>query len=101
MRGAVRACVCTATACVLPCCCSQVAHVGDALADTAAIDGGAAGIIVDLFADGQLIPQLTQVGAWVGEWLAGVQEAQEERWPCICLCGCPAFATLGLCGRCM
>jgi hypothetical protein len=40
----------------------QVAHVGDALADSAAVDApGAAGIIVDLFAEGQLIPQLTQV----------------------------------------
>mgnify|MGYP001807066944 CR=1 FL=1 len=35
--------------------------MGDALADSAAVQGGAAGIIVDLFADGQLIPQLTQV----------------------------------------
>lgn len=70
--------VCAATACVLLCC-SQVAHVGDALADTAAIDGGAAGIIVDLFADGQLIPQLTQVSRWVGEWLAGLQQSREEK----------------------
>lgn len=42
----------------------QVANVGDALSDEAAVDGGAAGIIVDLFANGQLIPQLTQV--WNG-----------------------------------
>lgn len=41
----------------------QVVHVGDALAEDAAVEGGAAGIIVDLFANGQLIPQLTQVGA--------------------------------------
>jgi hypothetical protein len=40
----------------------QVAHVGDALADSAAVEApGAAGIIVDLFAEGQLISQLTQV----------------------------------------
>lgn len=52
---------CTGGDAVCVCCCCQVAHVGDALADTAAVDGGAAGIIVDLFADGQLIPQLTQV----------------------------------------
>jgi hypothetical protein len=45
-----------------------VAHVGDALADSAAVEApGAPGIIVDLFAEGQLIPQLTQVssGAWL------------------------------------
>jgi hypothetical protein len=41
--------------------CLQVAQVGDALAASAAVEGGSAGIIVDLFADGQLIPQLTQV----------------------------------------
>lgn len=40
----------------------QVAHVGDALADSAGVaPPGAAGIVVDLFAAGQLIPQLTQV----------------------------------------
>lgn len=40
----------------------QVAHVGDALADSAAVDPpGAAGIFVDLFSEGQLIPELTQV----------------------------------------
>eukprot|EP00879_Flechtneria_rotunda_P020406 GHRR01021469.1.p1 GENE.GHRR01021469.1~~GHRR01021469.1.p1 ORF type:complete len:226 (+),score=75.56 GHRR01021469.1:102-779(+) len=39
-----------------------VAHVGDALDANATVgDDGAAGIIVDLFANGQLIPQLTQV----------------------------------------
>jgi hypothetical protein len=41
----------------------QVAQVGDALAPSAAVEGGSAGIIVDLFADGQLIPQLTQVSS--------------------------------------
>jgi hypothetical protein len=41
-----------------------VVHAGDALADSASVGPeGAAGIIVDLFAEGQLIPQLTQVGA--------------------------------------
>eukprot|EP00878_Enallax_costatus_P026723 GHUV01028708.1.p1 GENE.GHUV01028708.1~~GHUV01028708.1.p1 ORF type:complete len:171 (+),score=48.88 GHUV01028708.1:356-868(+) len=42
-----------------------VVHVGDALDDNATVDApGAAGIIVDLFAEGQLIPQLTQVDSW-------------------------------------
>ncbi|WIA11962.1 hypothetical protein OEZ85_012044 [Tetradesmus obliquus] len=42
-----------------------VAHVGDALADSAGVaPPGAAGIVVDLFAAGQLIPQLTQASAW-------------------------------------
>lgn len=59
-----------------PCVCFapvQVAHVGDALSDTAAVEGGAAGIIVDLFADGQLIPQLTHVRLWM----------------CVCILLCP------------
>ncbi|KAF6251615.1 S-adenosyl-L-methionine-dependent methyltransferase [Scenedesmus sp. NREL 46B-D3] len=42
-----------------------VAHVGDALADSAAVDPpGAAGIFVDLFSEGQLIPELTQAVSW-------------------------------------
>jgi hypothetical protein len=46
----------------------QVAHVGDALVDSAAVDPpGAAGIMVDLFAEGKLIPQLTQVRLRVNE----------------------------------
>lgn len=49
-----------------PAACLQVAQVGDALAASAAVEGGSAGIIVDLFADGQLIPQLTQVSSNLG-----------------------------------
>jgi hypothetical protein len=42
----------------------QVVHVGDALLPSAAVPGGSAGIIVDLFAGGQLLPQLTQTDTW-------------------------------------
>lgn len=40
---------------------SQVCHVGDALAEDAAVSGGFAGIVVDLFAEGQVLPALQQV----------------------------------------
>lgn len=40
---------------------SQVCHVGDALAEVAAVSGGFAGIVVDLFAEGQVLPALQQV----------------------------------------
>ena len=40
---------------------SQVCHVGDALAEEAAVSGGFAGIVVDLFAEGQILPALQQV----------------------------------------
>ncbi len=40
---------------------SQVCHVGDALAEDAAVPGGFAGIVVDLFAEGQILPALQQV----------------------------------------
>ena len=36
-------------------------HVGDALAEDAAVPGGFAGIVVDLFAEGQILPALQQV----------------------------------------
>lgn len=39
----------------------QVVHTGDALSPDAAVPGGSAGIIVDLFSHGQLLQQLTQV----------------------------------------
>lgn len=40
-------------------------HVGDALADTASVDGGFAGIIVDLFAEGEVLPQLRDPETWL------------------------------------
>lgn len=41
-----------------------VCHVGDALAEDAAVPGGFAGIVVDLFAEGQILPALQQVEVW-------------------------------------
>ncbi|GLC50419.1 hypothetical protein PLESTB_000377400 [Pleodorina starrii] len=41
-----------------------VAHTGDALSPSASVPGGFSGIIVDLFAGGQLLPQLTKVSTW-------------------------------------
>lgn len=41
--------------------CRQVCHVGDALAEDATVPGGFAGIVVDLFAEGQVLPALQQV----------------------------------------
>jgi hypothetical protein len=38
-------------------------HMGDAIKPDAAIPGGSAGIIVDLFSRGELVPELTRVGA--------------------------------------
>lgn len=51
--------------------CMQVVHVGDALSQDAAVPGGSAGIIVDLFAQGQLLPQLTQVNGGSAREAAG------------------------------
>eukprot|EP00850_Spirogloea_muscicola_P021921 SM000268S09737 [mRNA] locus=s268:77935:83347:+ [translate_table: standard] len=41
-----------------------VVHVGDALADDAATEGGFAGIIVDLYAKGVVIPPLQEASTW-------------------------------------
>eukprot|EP00850_Spirogloea_muscicola_P018190 SM000164S02252 [mRNA] locus=s164:155290:160361:+ [translate_table: standard] len=41
-----------------------VVHVGDALADDAAVEGGFAGIIVDLYAKGVVIPPLQEASTW-------------------------------------
>jgi hypothetical protein len=41
--------------------CLQESHIGDALSEEAAVPGGSAGIVVDLFAEGALLPALTQV----------------------------------------
>ncbi|KAL0448260.1 UNVERIFIED_CONTAM: hypothetical protein Slati_1382400 [Sesamum latifolium] len=40
-------------------------HIGDALSPDAAISGGYAGIIVDLFAEGKVLPQLEQAATWL------------------------------------
>ena len=42
-------------------CRGQVCHIGDALADDAVVPGGFAGIVVDLFAEGQILPALHEV----------------------------------------
>lgn len=39
----------------------QVCHIGDALAEDAVVPGGFAGLVVDLFADGQILPALCEV----------------------------------------
>ena len=39
----------------------QVCHIGDALAEDAVVPGGFAGLVVDLFADGQILPALQEV----------------------------------------
>ncbi|KAL3135876.1 hypothetical protein ABBQ32_007432 [Trebouxia sp. C0010 RCD-2024] len=41
-----------------------VCHTGDALADDAVVQGGFAGIVVDLFAEGQILPALCEVDVW-------------------------------------
>ncbi|XP_015689699.2 uncharacterized protein LOC102721435 [Oryza brachyantha] len=40
-------------------------RIGDALSPSATIEGGFAGIVVDLFADGKIIPQLQEVETWL------------------------------------
>ncbi|XP_011083234.1 uncharacterized protein LOC105165798 [Sesamum indicum] len=40
-------------------------HIGDAFSPDAAISGGYAGIIVDLFAEGKALPQLEQAATWL------------------------------------
>ncbi|KAL8139042.1 hypothetical protein V2J09_005043 [Rumex salicifolius] len=40
-------------------------HVGDALSPDASIPGGFAGIIVDLFSDGEVLPELAQTKTWL------------------------------------
>lgn len=42
-------------------CGDQVCHIGDALAEDAVVPGGFAGLVVDLFADGQILPALREV----------------------------------------
>ncbi|XP_037437004.1 uncharacterized protein LOC119303947 [Triticum dicoccoides] len=40
-------------------------HIGDALSPSATVEGGFAGIVVDLFADGKVLPQLQEVETWL------------------------------------
>ena len=40
---------------------SQVSHVGDALGADAVVPGGFAGLVVDLFGDGRILPALSEV----------------------------------------
>ncbi|XP_077223812.1 uncharacterized protein LOC143857277 isoform X2 [Tasmannia lanceolata] len=40
-------------------------HVGDALSHSAVIPGGFAGIVVDLFSDGKVLPQLQEAATWL------------------------------------
>lgn len=40
-------------------------HIGDALSLSATVEGGFAGIVVDLFCDGKVIPQLQEVETWL------------------------------------
>ncbi|XP_020579200.1 uncharacterized protein LOC110023899 [Phalaenopsis equestris] len=40
-------------------------HIGDALSPDANVEGGFAGIIVDLFSDGKIFPQLQEVTTWL------------------------------------
>ncbi|XP_051148253.1 uncharacterized protein LOC127263323 [Andrographis paniculata] len=40
-------------------------HIGDAFSPDVAIPGGYAGIIVDLFADGKVLPKLEQTSTWL------------------------------------
>lgn len=40
-------------------------HIGDALDPSVRISGGYAGIVIDLFSDGKILPQLQQVGMWL------------------------------------
>lgn len=40
-------------------------HVGDALSPDASIPGGFAGIVVDLFSDGEVLPELAQTKTWL------------------------------------
>lgn len=40
-------------------------HVGDAFSPAAKVEGGFAGIIVDLFSDGKILPELQEVTTWL------------------------------------
>ncbi|VAI24524.1 unnamed protein product [Triticum turgidum subsp. durum] len=40
-------------------------RIGDALSPSATVEGGFAGVVVDLFADGKVLPQLQEAETWV------------------------------------
>ncbi|CAB4276889.1 unnamed protein product [Prunus armeniaca] len=40
-------------------------HIGDALSPSVNISGGYAGIVIDLFSDGKVLPQLQEVTTWL------------------------------------
>ncbi|XP_071686460.1 uncharacterized protein [Rutidosis leptorrhynchoides] len=40
-------------------------HIGDALSDLTTVSGGYAGIVIDLFAGGKVLPQLQEVQTWL------------------------------------
>ncbi|URD96816.1 hypothetical protein MUK42_28897 [Musa troglodytarum] len=40
-------------------------HIGDAFSESVRVPGGFAGIIVDLFSDGKILPQLKEVTTWL------------------------------------
>ena len=40
-------------------------RIGDALSPSATVEGGFAGIVVDLFADGKVLPQLQEAETWL------------------------------------
>ncbi|CAA6656473.1 unnamed protein product [Spirodela intermedia] len=40
-------------------------HVGDALSPSMSVPGGFAGIVVDLFSDGKVLPQLQEANTWL------------------------------------
>lgn len=54
----------------------QICHAGDALADSATVEGGFAGLVVDLFGEGRVIAELQQVSkqVWVLIGLHGISE---------------------------
>ena len=43
--------------------CMQESHIGSALGEEAGVPGGSVGIVVDLFAEGALLPALTQASS--------------------------------------
>lgn len=40
-------------------------HIGDAFSSSSTIPGGYAGIVIDLFSDGKVLPQLQEVETWL------------------------------------
>ncbi|KAI3701366.1 hypothetical protein L6452_26378 [Arctium lappa] len=40
-------------------------HIGDALSTSSSVSGGYAGIVIDLFSGGEVLPQLQEVQTWL------------------------------------